>query len=486
MTRKSALASAAVGLVVLGGLYAWVELAKPFDKKTEAAEKTETPDPLLSVDPAQVTALGFSRGDGTTFVIRRNGASFSLAEPRLAEPRLLEGEAKKAFDAAARIAPDALIYDPEAPLPAGSSAPMLQDFGLSEDAARSVRVETADGKATILEFGDQSASGKTYARLAGDPRVWAFSSWALSDLDRDLIEFRDRSLPTVDLQKLTELRLRQAGEKELRIQPVDPGDEFVMTSHKMVSPFREPIAVDQQRFGDFLQKIPTATIDAFLDGTQPSLAAAGLAAPSMELYLSDGEKKLDLLLGADAGNGRRFAKLAGEKTIFLVLDGYFASLRDVQPFDLVARLPMLVGIDTLDSLTIDRPGEKPLVMSIQRNPAAVATAGDPGKKPEVQESYFMDGTKVEESVFKTAYQNAIGIAVDGTVPAGSRPAGAPTLTLTFRRNGGEAERAWSFVPLGADFLALVPGGTAAKDAEFAVSKVRLTTAMAEIDRAAGR
>ncbi len=479
MRRKTGLIVSAGVLAVMAGLYAWMELAKPFEKKAEAGAAGEpSPAPLLSVDSAKILKLSFYRGD-TRFVIARDGDGFVLQEPKLAKPRLAPEAIKRAFEEAARIAPDALVYDPSTPQAAGtggasSSTPSTpRDFGFAVDAGivprRGVTIETEGDAPLNLEFGDSSATGKLYVRQEG--KIWAFSSWALASLNQDLIRFRKTTLPQIDPQKIQELRLAERGRKELHLVPLtEKDDHFFQASLKVVSPYREAMGVDQQDLSELLQKAMAYAVDDFVDQSLPS-AVTGLDSPAMAVSMRDGEKTVELRLGAQAPDGRRYAQWVEDGTVFLIQESYFDDLTGYDPFALIQKLPMLVGIDTLDKLVISRPGKEDLNLTLKRTAV-------PGKD-EQDTKYFKDSKEVEEKTFKTLYQTLIGIALDGVIPEGTSPTGAMEGSMTFLRNGGKRALKWSFKSLNADFYALIPEGTG--QAEFAVAKDQVTKAFAAAD-----
>jgi hypothetical protein len=453
-------------VMVLAAGYAIIELVKPFDKPVEAWTPPSYPDPLLSVDPGTVVRV--SLAGASTIVFERHGNGYRLVQPSLAQPRLQVSKVAQLFSALARIAPEELVLDPADD---GAAAARSAEFGLDHPVVASA--DFSDGSRFELELGGYSPGGKIYARQRGDARIWTLSSWGNELMLQDLVDFRDRSLPFVELQDLGMLAIRVRG-TTIRLEQGDPNEDGFFMSHlRLTAPYWRPLPVDADALGRLMERIQPFSIASFVD-VPVSLANLGLNPPQVDLLIGDSRQQLHLLAGREVPDkpGEVYAKLADNPLIFTIDSAALTFAMDASPFALLSKLPMLIPIDSVDTITVDHAGRQHS-LSIERGPPHETAGAERG------ESFFANGRPMEDKLFRQAYQALIGLALEGELPASLRNSIArePALTITFKRNAGRATAVYRLFNVSRDFMAFQ------YDSElwFAISVSQVERAMANFE-----
>ena len=243
--RLRSLLLTAGAALILGGAYAAILIFKPFDKKVEPYTPTVYPDPLISVDSDTVVKVSVSGQGLQNWTFARKGEELVLLDPAIKDPRFIPDEIQRLFSTMARVAPDELIYDPEAE---PKQEIKLENFGLQDP--RTVSAEYADGSRFVFELGGRSPGGKYYGRKQGEAKIWTFSSWGNESFFKPLDDFRDRFLPQANPQDIVELAIVGAGVNIRMTRMEAQEDGFFMSSHKLMSPYPRPLPVDSEAFGD--------------------------------------------------------------------------------------------------------------------------------------------------------------------------------------------------------------------------------------------
>ena len=450
-----------IAILSLVIIYSYLTLKKPSapPEDTEAAVTYQAP--LASINPLDVNRVTVSGVGG--FSLERDGTGFRLVSPALEYPLLDQDAVERLFSFMARPVPDELVHE---------SLPIPQDFGL--DTPIVVKAEYGERPGLTLEFGGSSPGGKTYGRVSGDTRVWTFSKSDTGLFIDGLDALRSTTLPFVDLQDLQSLVIQTAG-KTIELVREDSSEEgFYLSPYRLLAPYPTALPVDSDSLSRLIASIAPFSIASFVDGSG-SLSSYGLEPQKTMFLLRDSTQELKIIVGhaVPGSEGEVYAKLDTVPFVFTIKASSLAFMNSTSAFDLVAKLPMLVPVDSIDMINVDHEG-------IRRTLSIVRSAVKPGAQTNSSEEYFASGRPVDKAIFLEAYKALIGIAIEGDLPAslkGSIPAQA-SLVITMRRSDGKGELSYQFFDVSKDFMAYrwAPG------LWFAVSISQVKAAMAEMDR----
>jgi hypothetical protein len=459
--RKSLVIGGAL-VLVLAGAYVFLTVAKPFaEKKAAAAASVPVLFDLGGKEVAKVSIEG--KGAEKAVIVKTDSGYAVEGKPSIALDKDKVDPVFSVFDG---THPNSVIEEkPKNPA----------DYGL--DSPRTITATLKDGRALTLQIGSKTPSGDYYVRKGGGDTVYSLGSWEAEKLAGSLSDLRVTSLPAVDPQKITYFKLGGGGRTIEIVQAKDPANTF--SQFDMVKPYRRSYEINSQTFGDLIQKMPQFAKKSFIDNPG-ALPSYGLDPAVMEIDVKDDANELHLLVGKAAGADEAYAKLAGQREIFTLAKSDLDFLKDVAPFGIVSHLGMLVNIDSVDSLTFKTPAASYL-LEIKRKPAAAPAAGAAAsadaEKP--VPDYYVNGTKIEESVFKTCYQTIIGILFEGENPKpGAVSPAAGEASVVFALTGGKGTERFDFVPYDADYYAFV----SASYSEFLVTRSQVATAAATVGK----
>lgn len=278
--RRTALLALAV--VLVGGFYWWYEVQGV--KRRQAAE--ERLSRLLKVEPGEVSAVELRRAGLTWRAARRDGRW------RLVSP--VEAPAdQKALDGLIQEASRAKKLKEIAGSPSDLGA-----FGLKEP--RMVVTLEAGGALHRLELGSDSPTGQGVYARAGEAHPVVLADRAVERAaDKELVEFRDRSLFEATLEEVSGFRIEKGG-KALAVERT--GDK----AWRMKEPLEA--AADRVAVEDALRALLAGQVGEFIDTPKGDPAAYGLGSPRAAVNLSraDGLKLEPLFIGkAEEAGGKK-------------------------------------------------------------------------------------------------------------------------------------------------------------------------------------
>ncbi len=439
---------AAGALVVLVGGYFIV-------KAVAAAEKPKPGSNVIKVANLKqddVQSVELKTADSTLVLDRKGGK----LEPQLPYPMAIDQSAvQRILGNVTNIYAQRVVVDEAA---AKAQAPDLAKFGLAHPQAV-VTVKLKKGEPVVYHVGDRTPSkGDYYFQRVGDPRIVTLDSFSAKSMMLTLTDLRDHSLPSIDDKKLVYLRIDNGKQNiEMTKAPKDfNAPESSFATMAMTSPYKKvrPVATDQ--FAALLKKIPTFTVDTFVDDHPTNLDKYGLGAGHETLVMQDDKQTLHLLFGKSAGDGKVYAKLENKPSVF-TLDTDLSFMTAFTAFDLVDKFVLIVNIDTVDKLTVTTPDAT--------YTGTITRTGTGDKK---KTSYTFQGKEVQEQYFKNFYQKAIAIFYDAENPSPHPGKPAYTISFTLNTNNNPTLTA-EFVPFNSNFYQVYRNGLS----EFVVSHDQL-------------
>src|SRR5882724_7405745 len=248
--KSKGLLTASFLLLVLSGVIWWS------NKKAATAEKTpssSTTVKLLSIPEDQIQSIEIKKRTGDAVRLQRSDSKWQLATP---EPLSADPDAiSSLLSSLSSLSSDRTIEE---------KAASLDQYGLTHPAME-LNVTDKNKKSTRLFFGDDTPAGSAvYAAIAGDPRVFALSSYKKSNLDKSPNDLRDKRLLTFDSDKASSMELTA---KRQTITFGRSKDEWQIVKPK---PFR----ADRSQVEELLRTLRDAKMDLSASEDEKKVAAA--------------------------------------------------------------------------------------------------------------------------------------------------------------------------------------------------------------------
>jgi hypothetical protein len=326
----------------------------------------------------------------------------------------------------------------------------LSIYGLAP-AVVTVRMTLASGEVRELYLGDMTPAGDTYYLMAkGDPRVFTVRGHHGTYFHYGIRDLWEGALQPVDGTDITYLRLRKAGKVvvELKRTPeLAASDvEFRGTATSVTYPYtKSPRPADGSFLASFAKALSSLQSTNAVDAGPKNLASYGLDKPAAELELSDGQgNSIHVFVGRQDGQVL-FMRFENDPTVYAG-DPSFAALLDVQPFQFVSKLAMIVKLDNVDRITFEA-GKTRHVLEVKR--------ASPGTEEGAQ--WLVDGRAVAEKPFKDFFVAAVSLQIDAF--RDQAVSGDAEATISFALNRGPARTfTVRFVPYSQEFYAVLKNG----------------------------
>jgi len=189
--KSKGLLTASFLLLVLSAVIWWS------NKKAATADKAPvetTTVKLLNLPEDQIQDIEIKKRTGETIRLQRNDSQWQITAPRSlrADPDAVSSM----LSALSSLSSDRVVED---------KATSLDQYGLTRPAIE-LNVGNKNKKTTKLLIGDDTPAGTAvYAAIAGDPRVFAVSSYKKNNLDKLPNDLRDKRLLTFESDKVSSI-----------------------------------------------------------------------------------------------------------------------------------------------------------------------------------------------------------------------------------------------------------------------------------------
>ncbi len=302
-------------------------------------------------------------------------------------------------------------------------------YGLDDPAAQLV-VRTKDGEEVKLLIGSKSPTGVAYyMQRAGESTVYTLRKYTVDKIFSDINEFREKTIPVPDVQKITYFRLK--AKRTIEIVPMDrDADTFALLSVpsqlKMIKPYRAPRAIDAQRFQETIETIPPSfTVSSFVEDNPADLSRYVLDNPRYEFEMRDSEgESVHLLFGNEADEETVYVKKAQEPVVFTLSKGALGFLQ-AEPFKLADKFVLIINILNVTSFSITEG---------DRAYTAVIDYSEYDEEADEGAVYYVNDVEIEEDQFKKFYQKVIGLIADAENPRPGSYPGRSDVTVSFELN----------------------------------------------------
>jgi ribosomal protein L12E/L44/L45/RPP1/RPP2 len=252
--KPTGLLIAVAVLAVLGGGIWW---SNKKQAATPAKSATDTTTKLLTIPDDQFQEIRITKLTGEVEDLKRENGKWQIVEPkRLPADQDAVGSLVSTLGA---LTGDKTI-DPNATdlTPYGLNTPTLD-----------IVITKRDGKTAEALLGDATPTNSgSYAKLAGDPRVFTVASYVKTSLDKSVNDLRDKRMLRFDSEKLTRVQLTAKG------SAVEFGKNG-QNEWQILKP--RPLRADSSQVEALISKLRDAHMDPAVSTEDASKAAAAFA-----------------------------------------------------------------------------------------------------------------------------------------------------------------------------------------------------------------
>ena len=255
--KPRGLLAAVIVLAALGGALYWSNRKQKADAAKPVTD-TATPK-ILSIPEDQIKGVSIKKTGAETTVLQKGAdGKWQIAEPK--PLRADQDTVKSLVGALSALNADKVVEDKAADLsPYGLNAPTLD-----------VTVTKNDGKSQDFLVGDdEPTGGGAYAKLAGDPHVYAIASFVKTNIDKTPNDLRDKRLLTFDQDKLTRVDVQPATGEAIEFGKNNQNDWQILKP--------KPLRADGSQVEELIRKLKDAKMDATISDDDAKKAAAGYA-----------------------------------------------------------------------------------------------------------------------------------------------------------------------------------------------------------------
>jgi hypothetical protein len=271
--KSKGLLTASFLLLVLAGIIWWS------NKKAATADKMpveKTTTKLLSIPEDQIQLIEIKKRAGETVHLQRNDSKWEIAaaKPLRADPEAVSSM----LSTLSSLSSDRTIDE---------KATSLGQYGLTQPAIE-LSITDKNKKNTSLLIGDDTPAGTAvYAAIAGDPRVFALSSYKKNSFDKSTNDLRDKRLVPFDSDKVTRIELQS---KKQTI-------EFARDKNQWQIVRPSALRADQSAVEELLRNLRDAKMDLNAADDEKKIAAAfNSAAPLATARVTDASGAQELLV----------------------------------------------------------------------------------------------------------------------------------------------------------------------------------------------
>ena len=103
--------------------------------------------------------------------------------------------------------------------------------------------------------------------------------------------------------------------------------------------------------------------------------------------------------------------LAGGSEVFSIYKNLIR-IRDADPFEWLIKVLYMVSIDDVNRVDVTWDDQH-YVLTMEREEIVVEEDGEP--KTEIKESFYLNGIRAEERIFRRTYGTIVGLTVDAVL-----------------------------------------------------------------------
>jgi Domain of unknown function (DUF4340) len=244
-------------LAGLGGVLYWSEHRKP--PEDNAPSSASAAPVILKVNTADVTQLTIKQKQADPVTLQKADAGkwqISQPKPYRADQETVAGM----LSTLSGLNADRVVED---------KASNLKQYGLDPAVAELDITGKVQGTRQLLLGDDTPTGDDVYASLSGDPRVFTVSSFNKTSLAKSLNDLRDKSLLTVDADKVSRVELIRKGQ-EIEFDRTKDGWQILKPT---------PSTADSSAVNNLVRSLTSATMQLSASGTGDAAAEFARATP---------------------------------------------------------------------------------------------------------------------------------------------------------------------------------------------------------------
>lgn len=335
------------------------------------------------------------------------------------------------------------------------NSPDLKEFGI-EDSSQVIEYILNDGQTISLTLGLKTPDGSQYYAIKDNnpSEVYLISSSDGNEVNTSLDRYRVKSLDTFDISTLVSFEASGRDLAPISVGANESGSELFTFS--VTSPGGSILDIDSQALENLMTSLPSFSADSFVEDGVTDLSPYGLDNPVLNFKLTginpaDPEKTvtLEYLWGNDVEEDSIYFMKAGTSSVYTMKKAPIHSMiEQLTAFNLSNKLVSITFIDSIDSLEVNY-NDKNYVLSIAREEVTLPqedTSSDDKTEStepttEIVATYYLNNKPINESDFKTLYQNIIGTKADTDLTNKSPSFDTePVATFTFNFSDGTSKQ----------------------------------------------
>jgi hypothetical protein len=438
---KSIIALLAV-LILLSAAYVYIKAHPKASSSSTSTTATDTTAQIWKLDSSKASKVILTDKDNSLSFVK-NGTNWNIANYNY---KVDQTSITTVIDEFTTLSATRIV----------ESTPADTDkYGFNK-VTKTVKIEMQDKTEKVLNIGDKASDGNYYAMIKDDKKVYLIAGNLVDEFSKKSTDFRDKTITSIDSTKLKYIFIAQAGVPNIELKANDSQSDQEaqngINSWNLTQPYSYTYGGSDTNLQTVTAAIANIKATSVVDEGPKNLATYGLDKPSMEITLKDDKATLHLIVGKKNDDSTSFFKLADSNTIYTIDDSVLASFK-VKPFDMASKFAYIVNIDTVDKIAINSKDSK-IAVDFSRTTKKAEKSGD---KDTVVTTYKVDNKNIEESKFKTLYQELIGLSVDAEND--KKLEDKPEVSITYTLNTGSAKTvSVNFVPYNDQFYAVYRGG----------------------------
>lgn len=445
------LVSLLLALIALVGVYIWYS-----DKKSAGEENTEDTNSLATLDTENVTALHYIGSDVDMNLSLEDGVWKSKEEP---DRPINQDNVTSILSAITTIKAYQEVVDaPED----------LAEYGL-DNPAKYIQATLKDGSTVTLKLGNEVITGDGYyAMVNDDTKVYLVdvsyeSGLSFTNLDMTAME----KTPTITAENITYINVdnRESEDVELKLNDnigVDNSGSNLY-SWEILKPYGKGFTADTSKITTLQANYTSFSFNDCIDYTGADMDKYGLKDPSASIDIGYFEttvtptpaadtdstaataekinKEYKIYIGNKNEDGDYYVRSEGSNSVYTMTGSTVDKMLQIDVFSLLNLYVSLPNIDTVDKINADIEGT-PYTMEIKR------TSKTKADSEETEATYYYNGDKVEEDLFKSVYQTIVSAKYDAQLKEEVDTSKTkPIMTLSFHIFGdNETTISTSYLP----------------------------------------
>ncbi|NLK73890.1 MAG: DUF4340 domain-containing protein [Clostridiales bacterium] len=445
-------------LALVALIVAYVLVSKKDSNSDEGAEQEEIS--LITLDTDKISYLWLLNGDTDITFNLKDDIWVSVVDPnRPIKQTYVKNMVNRFRDVSAmRIVNE----NPED----------LGEYGLDNPRIMVEAKEEEEGSRGVIKIGDEAvAHNGYYAMVNDDPKIYILATSYKSAFDRKDIEFTDiETAPSLTTEKITyiEVLTRDGEEFELLFDQDKKYDSVGIFSWFILKPYSKVYPADTDKLTSLLDNYTSFSFASCVEYDSRDLSSYGLEEPYATIrvkYLEDITEKLEepevneetgetietktykeerefkLLVGNGDDHGNYFVKTDKSNAVYTMAESNINKMLNIDTFNYISKFVSIHNIGHIDKVSITVDG-KSYIMEIQRE----KVKNEEGEE-ETEETYYFNGSAVEEDDFKGIYQAIIAAKYDAKPIKGTEPSNnKPVITISYHYYENDKTVTTSYLP----------------------------------------